>query len=484
MPLPILFSAIKRRLFLADERKREEASEESCIYQAEEDRPKEMKDNDVIVIGSGISGLLSALALSREGRRVLILEKESYIGGVCRSYDVDGYRVDTGPHAITRLEGGPLRQLMDCYFSVIPQFVPFGKYYVRIGNEVRPFPWSINAWLTFGLIPMTDRLLLMRALFNTLYLANAGKDFSNITLSEILPKKLSVTTRRFLDWLCYFMVGTSIENAPISRFVDNKTYNSRSIPYVGKIYDLFITEGATDQGYPKGGLQSIVNAILASFPKGRVRIRTEEPVKRIECSDRVESVVTEQDSYDCEAVVYSGLSSDLPNLIANLPSSYTRNLATIKRVNSLTIWLGLSRKLFNNYGSEIWVDSDPYAWVVPTSNYDPTLAPPGNQLVGFAFTISGDYSSSAIRKKAFGTIVDAVPAIEKHIDMVHYQELVPEKASWGINCGFGDVRTPIKNLYCVGTDTEKRSAGVNRSAYSVIRFLNIIKSEGNLKRQY
>ncbi|MGB5100786.1 MAG: FAD-dependent oxidoreductase, partial [Methanothrix sp.] len=71
-----------------------------------------MKKNDVIVIGSGISGLLSALVLSREGKKVLILEKEGYIGGVCRSYDVSGYRVDTGPHIITRLENGPLKELM------------------------------------------------------------------------------------------------------------------------------------------------------------------------------------------------------------------------------------------------------------------------------------------------------------------------------------------------------------------------------------
>ncbi len=442
-----------------------------------------MKDNDVIVIGSGISGLLSALALSREGRKVLILEKESYIGGVCRSYDVNGYRVDTGPHAITRLYNGPLKELMDKYFTIVPQFIPFGKYYVRIGGDVRPFPWSINAWLTFGLIPRTDRLLLMRALFNTLYLANAGKDFSDITLSEILPKKISMTTRRFLDWLCYFMVGTSIENAPLSRFVDNKTHHSRSIPYVGKIYDLFIAEGATDQGYPKGGLQSIINSILASFPKGQVEIRTEEPVMRIECDNRVEAVVTEKGSYDCETVVYSGFSSDLPNLIADLPVDYTKNLTTIKRVNSLTIWLGLTKKIFTNYGSEIWVDADPYAWVVPTTNYDPSLAPRGNQLVGFGFTLPGDYDSPAIKKKAYQTILDNTPDIEKYIDMVHYQELIPEKASWGINCGFGDVRTPIKNLYCVGTDTEKRSAGVNRSAYSVMKFLDIIASDGNLKKR-
>ena len=113
---------------------------------------------------------MSALALSREGKKVVILEKESYIGGVCRSYDVNGYRVDTGPHAITRLENGPLKQLMDRYFIRVPQFIPFGKYYVKIGSEIKPFPWSINAWLTFGLLPMTDRLLLMRALFNIMYM--------------------------------------------------------------------------------------------------------------------------------------------------------------------------------------------------------------------------------------------------------------------------------------------------------------------------
>jgi len=440
-----------------------------------------MREIDAIVIGSGISGLLSALALSREGKKVVILERESYIGGVCRSYDVNGYRVDTGPHAITRLENGPLKQLMDKYFDIAPQFIPFGKYYVRIGGEVKPFPWSINAWLTFGLIPKKDRLLLVKALFNTLYLAKSGKDISNITLSEVLPDRISLTTRRFLDWLCYFLVGASIENAPISRFVDNKTHHPRSIPSVGKIYDLFITEGATDQGYPKGGLQAIVDAILASFPKESVEIKTDEPVEKIECGESVSGVTTSEDSYDCRAVVYSGFSSDLPRLIPDLPASYTRNLATIKRVNSMTVWLGLTKKIFTNQGAEMWVDADPYAWMVPTSNYDPALAPKGNQLVGFAFTpLPENYSSSAIKKKALGTIVDNLPEIEKHIDMIHYQELIPEKASWGINYGFGDVRTPIKNLYCVGTDTTKRSAGVNRAAYSVLNLLDVMKSDGYL----
>jgi phytoene dehydrogenase-like protein len=37
---------------------------------------------DVIIAGSGAGGLLSALGLSAEGNRVLVLEKGHHLGGV------------------------------------------------------------------------------------------------------------------------------------------------------------------------------------------------------------------------------------------------------------------------------------------------------------------------------------------------------------------------------------------------------------------
>ncbi len=438
-----------------------------------------MDNYDVIVIGAGISGLLSALALAKEGKSVLILEKEDYIGGVCRSYEIDGYRLDTGPHAITRLKTGPFKELMDSYFDVVPQFVPFGKYYVRIKDEIKPFPWNINAWLKFGLIPKTDRLLLMKSLFNTLYVSNTGKDLSTTPINDIIPSNISDTSKRFINWLCYFTVGTSIENTPISRFIDNKTNKRGSFSYIGHFYDLLISEGATDQGYPKGGLQSMISAIVASFPTNKVEIKTNEEVLKIDFKDKIESVMTSKDIYNCRTVIYSGFTSDLPDLI-DLPLEHTEHLNSIKKINSLTIWLGLTKKIFENQGSEMWVDTDPFAWVVPTSNYDPSLAPNGNQLVSFAFILPEVYNVDEMRKQAFNNIVEMHPDIEDYIDMVHYQELIPEKASWSINSGFGDVKTPVTNLYCVGTDTEKRSAGVSRAAYSVIRCLDNMRLDGNL----
>jgi len=47
-----------------------------------------MADYDTIVVGGGISGLLSALVISKQGKRVLVLEKDNIVGGNCNSYMV------------------------------------------------------------------------------------------------------------------------------------------------------------------------------------------------------------------------------------------------------------------------------------------------------------------------------------------------------------------------------------------------------------
>jgi phytoene dehydrogenase-like protein len=273
------------------------------------------------------------------------------------------------------------------------------------------------------------------------------------------------------------MLGTSAENASIERFVDNKNNKQTTIPHIKRAYNLLFADGATDQGYPVDGLQSIIDSILNSFQKNKVEIKTNEEVIAIHGNEDIEGVVTKNISYDCNTVIYSGYLSNLPDLYKNFPRTYIKNLKSIKKINSLTIWLGLSKNIFKYQGSQMWINSDPYAWVVPTSNYNPKLAPKGKQLVGFSFVLPDGYHSVNIRKNALNTIFNTIPGIEKYIDMIHYQELVPEKASWALNSGFGDIKTPIKHLYTVGTDTIKRSAGISRSAYSVLKCLEIMKSD-------
>jgi all-trans-retinol 13,14-reductase len=453
---------------------------------------------DVVVVGAGVSGLLSALSLSKEGKSVLVLEKEGYVGGVCRSYKVQGYTVDTGPHIITRLDSGPLKVLMNKYFEVIPNFVPFGKYYLRINGQIKDFPWSLKDWMMFDLLPVEDRSLLMKSLIDIAYMMNSGRDMTRVSIKDIMPGSISPTAVAFLDYLSYFMLGTGPENAPVSRFIDRKEYktekhkeeNGFSIPYVGKMYNLLIGGTPTDQYYPKGGIQKIVDSLMYSMPPS-VKIKLGEELLAINTetvnrgySEKITGVTTDKGQYQADVVIYSGFATDIPKLVSTpLSQRYVENLSKIEKVNSLSIWLGLDEQVFKEDASEMWVSTstDTYhTWLIPTSNYDPHLAPKDKHLVGFAFVVPEGTGSEEMKRKARNTIFSNIPALEKHMNMIHYQELVPEKATWNMNAGFGDVKTPIDNMYCVGSDSFKRSMGLTRTSYSIIKMLETVREDGNL----
>jgi all-trans-retinol 13,14-reductase len=431
---------------------------------------------DVIVVGAGISGLLTALALSKEGRDVLVLERSPFVGGVCRSYEVEGYQVDTGPHIITRLEGGPLKELMQKYFDVVPNFVPHGKYYVRLGGRVKPFPWNLQGWFNFDVLPEIDRIQLITTLFSTSYRFNAGEDLSKKSVGELIGPGITPQTARFLNCLSYFMTGAPMNETPVERFIDSQKYKSRSSNILEKLHKALMGEGAQDQCYPKGGIQSVTTAVVSSMPKDKVEIKTDEEVVNIHPNEK--KIETSKGEYSYNTLIYAGFASDLPNIINELSGDYRKSLSKLPKTNALSIWLGLNESAFKLQGSEIWVDSDPYFWAVPVSNYDPTLAPRGKQLVGFLSRLELDSEpSDKEKKKALEAIYRVMPELEKKTELVHYQTLIPEKAAWTVNTEFANIRTPFKNLYIVGTDTEKRSMGLTRASYSVIKLLDALRED-------
>jgi all-trans-retinol 13,14-reductase len=57
-----------------------------------------MKSYDTIVVGSGISGLTTARILSQCGKRVLLLEKASILGGSLARFRIEGIPFDVGFH--------------------------------------------------------------------------------------------------------------------------------------------------------------------------------------------------------------------------------------------------------------------------------------------------------------------------------------------------------------------------------------------------
>ncbi len=94
----------------------------------------------VVVIGAGMGGMSAAIHLAAAGRKVVVLEQNSQVGGKLGEWRADGYRWDTGPTVITmrpvfeELFAAAGRHLED-YVRLKP-IEPLTRYFFADGNRL------------------------------------------------------------------------------------------------------------------------------------------------------------------------------------------------------------------------------------------------------------------------------------------------------------------------------------------------------------
>ncbi len=99
--------------------------------------------SDVIIIGSGLGGLLCAKILAEKGQRVTVLERHSVPGGCLQSYRRHGFSFDTGLHYVGGLaEGSRLHDIFERLGLMrLPwqRLDPQGFDLITIGGKTFPF---------------------------------------------------------------------------------------------------------------------------------------------------------------------------------------------------------------------------------------------------------------------------------------------------------------------------------------------------------
>lgn len=106
---------------------------------------KQIKTYDVVVIGSGLGGLVTALLLAQEGKKVCVLEKNNQYGGNLQTFVRDKTIFDTGVHYIGGL--GPGENLAG-YFTYLDVLTDLelekmdmdGFDVIAFGNDALRYP--------------------------------------------------------------------------------------------------------------------------------------------------------------------------------------------------------------------------------------------------------------------------------------------------------------------------------------------------------
>jgi phytoene dehydrogenase-like protein len=318
---------------------------------------------DLIVIGAGHNGLVTAAYVARAGLKVLVLERRDVLGGACVTEDVwPGYKVSTAAYVNSLLRPEIIRdlELKRHGFEMLPRnpssFTPFPD-----GRSLLLGPDKALTHREISKFSSRDA----EALPKYEAMLERVADFLEPTLTMTPPNPWSLRPRNLLQLaklgLAFVKLGTDGQKAveiltgaatPIlDRWFESEQLKvtlatdaiigamaSPSMP--GTAYVLFHhVMGECDGvrgvwGYVRGGMGGISNAIASSAREKGAEIRTQAEVTRILVQDRVAQGVVLKDGTEIRARrVASGVDANVTflRLMSNgdLPSEFVQAVRNI-----------------------------------------------------------------------------------------------------------------------------------------------------------
>ena len=111
-----------------------------------------LPEYDVIIIGSGLSGLLCGYMLAKEGKQICILEKNKRFGGCLQSFKRYGQIFDTGVHYFGSMDPGQTLHRYWKYFGLtdslnLERMNPDGFDRIFIGEQEYPIAMGFDHFI-------------------------------------------------------------------------------------------------------------------------------------------------------------------------------------------------------------------------------------------------------------------------------------------------------------------------------------------------
>ncbi|HIK37894.1 MAG: carotene isomerase [Geminocystis sp.] len=484
-----------------------------------------MKHYDVIVIGAGIGGLVTATQLAAKGIKVLVLERYVIPGGSAGYFERNGYRFDVGASMIFGFgKSGTTNLLTRALEAVgvtletIPDPVQI-HYHLPNGLEVKVhrdyerflgelysyFPeekegirgfydecWQVfNALNSIELLSLEEIRYLIRVFFQ-----NPG---ACLRLLKYLPLNVGDVARKY------------IKNPELLKFIDIECYSWSTVPAdltpminAGMVFSDRHYGGIN---YPKGGVGKIAEKLVEGLIKhgGEIQYGARVSEILVQYGQAVGVRLANGKEYYGERIVSNATRWDTFDKLLKNQKKPLRERQWEKNYRQspsfLSLHLGVSAELFREDKPEChhillenWENMETEQGTIfvsiPTV-LDPSLAPEGYHIIHTFTPSSIEYWRGLSRKQyeykkeeAAGRIIERLeaifPGLDAHLDYMEIGTPLTHRRFLGrINGTYGPIparrlpgllampfnRTSIKNLYCVG-DSTFPGQGLNAVAFS------------------
>jgi all-trans-retinol 13,14-reductase len=234
------------------------------------------KNYDVVMIGSGIGGLVCGCFLAKRNKKVLIIEKNNYVGGYCTSFERRGFKFNSFVRGFVGLGKGGILQKIFSELNVLDSI-----------SILRPPIYDLIQLPGVKLGLHNNPQDTLNELINQFPAEeNSIRNFFSFLLSEDMPfKAYKYRKSSFKEVIDEFFKD------PKLKFLFNvlRIDSGHDASLTLALDDLMLIKGnLVDGGYfPAGGMQSLPNALLDCFMKngGTVLLNTE--VKKIIIKGRI-----------------------------------------------------------------------------------------------------------------------------------------------------------------------------------------------------
>jgi all-trans-retinol 13,14-reductase len=461
-------------------------------------KPKAEDEYDVIIVGSGVGGLVCGSLLSKWGYKVLVLEQHYQVGGYCSSFMRKGFIFNAGVEDVSGLwEKGPITYLLkELGLRKEDLFVKNTREYVFKGRHIRAESLEEFIEILSGMFP--DEKENIRAFFEEAEKAyeecyREAEVYGTPLPAELIAKVFG--DRKLLDYPrehphFYDWMNKSFKEKLDEYFrnEDLKALLCALLGYVGTTPDKTPASSALTAcvsyylhgGYfPKGGAQKFANSLRDFIVSHGSTVLVNHKVDRILVEDGKAVGVKSGDRIFRAPIVVSNVNAKTTFLELvgrdNLKKEFVEYIMGLKMSPScFMVFLGLDMDL-SSYPTLIKNMDDGYEIVI-NSNADPSLAPRGKASITILTSASYEdfpergteeymHKKQELSEILINKAEKLIPNLSRHIVVkdaatpktFERYTFMPQGAIYSFDQSIGVKRpyfkTPIKGLYLVGAST-------------------------------
>jgi len=246
---------------------------------------------DVIIFGAGPAGISAAYELARNGKKILVFDKDSQVGGISKTIDYKGFLFDLGPHRFFTKS----KEVNDLWQKTLgDDFLPVNRL-TRIYYKNKFFFYPLkpmNALFGLGFFPSIS--IVGSYIWAKLFPYKEEKNFEQWTTNRFGKKLYKAFFKTYTEklwgisctqieasWVAQRIKGLSLTTA-----VKNALFPDKS----GKVKTLI------DQfHFPKYGAGMMYEKMAENAKKGGTEIFLDSEVVKINSEDnRIKSIVVKE----------------------------------------------------------------------------------------------------------------------------------------------------------------------------------------------